>query len=52
MDEVVLAAYDPSWPEIFAGEAEAIRQALGDVLVGTEHVGSHGHSGPYVKARD
>ena len=40
MDEVVLAAYDPSWPEIFAGEAEAIRQVLGDVLIGIEHVGS------------
>ena len=40
MDEVVVAAYDPSWPEIFAGEAQAIRQALGDVLVGVEHVGS------------
>ncbi len=40
MDEVVLAAYDPSWPEVYAGEAQAIRQALGDVLVGIEHVGS------------
>ena len=40
MDEVVLAAYDPSWPEIFAGEAWAIRQALGTALVGIEHVGS------------
>lgn len=40
MDEVVIAAYDPSWPEIFAGEAWAIQQALGDVLVGIEHVGS------------
>ena len=40
MDEVVIAAYDPSWPEIFAGEAAAIRQAVGDVLVGIEHVGS------------
>ncbi len=40
MDEVVLAAYDPSWPEIFAGEAWAIRQALGNVLIGIEHVGS------------
>ena len=40
MDEVVLAAYDPSWPEVFVGEAEAIRQVLGDVLVGIEHVGS------------
>ncbi len=40
MDEVVIAAYDPSWPEIFAGEAQAIRQALGNTLVGIEHVGS------------
>jgi len=40
MDEVILAEYDPSWPEVFVGEAQAIRQALGDVLVGVEHVGS------------
>ena len=40
MDEVVIAAYDPAWPDIFAGEAQAIRQALGEMLVGIEHVGS------------
>ena len=40
MDEVVITAYDPSWPDIFAGEAEAIRQALGGTLVEVEHVGS------------
>jgi len=40
MDEVVIAVYDLSWPEIYAGEAQAIRQALGDILVGVEHVGS------------
>ena len=40
MDEVVIAAYDPAWPEVFAGEAQAIRQALRAVLVGIEHVGS------------
>lgn len=40
MDEVVLATYDPSWPEIFAGEAQAIRRALGDMFAGIEHVGS------------
>jgi len=40
VDEVVIAAYDFSWPEIFVGEAQAIRQALGDVLAGVEHVGS------------
>ncbi len=40
MDEVVIAAYDPSWPEVYAGEAGAIRHALGDTLVAVEHVGS------------
>ena len=40
MDEVVIAAYDPAWPEVFAGEAQAIRQALGDTFVAIEHVGS------------
>lgn len=40
MDEVILAEYAPSWPEVFAGEAQAIRQALGDTLVAVEHVGS------------
>lgn len=40
MSEVEITAYDPSWPEIYAGEAQVIRQALGDVLVGIEHVGS------------
>ena len=40
MDEVVITKYDPSWPEVFAGEAQAIRQALGDTLVAIEHVGS------------
>lgn len=40
MDEVVIAAYDPSWPDIFAGEAQAIRQAFGEVLVGIEYVSS------------
>jgi len=40
VNEVEIATYDPSWPEIYAGEARAIRQALGDVLIGIEHVGS------------
>ena len=40
MDEVVITEYDPSWPEVFAGEAQAIRQALGNTLVAIEHVGS------------
>lgn len=40
MDEVILAEYDPSWPEVFAGEAQAIRQALGNSVVVVEHFGS------------
>ena len=40
MDEVVIAAYDPAWPQVFAGEAQAIQQALGETLVEIEHVGS------------
>ena len=40
MDEVILAEHDPSWPEVFTGEAQAIRQALGDILVSVEHIGS------------
>jgi tRNA threonylcarbamoyladenosine biosynthesis protein TsaE len=35
-----LAEHDPSWAERFAAEADAIRLALGDVVVAVEHVGS------------
>jgi len=37
---IVLAEYDPSWPERFAREAERIRGALGPRAVVVEHAGS------------
>lgn len=37
---VVLAEYDPAWPALFDREALRIRQALGDVAISIEHVGS------------
>lgn len=40
MNEVIIADYDPQWPALFAQEAEAIRQAVGDGLAAVEHVGS------------
>ena len=40
MDEVIIANYDPQWPDLFAQEAEAIRQTVGEALVAIEHVGS------------
>jgi len=38
--EIVLAEYDPEWPEWFARAAEQIRGALGDAVLHLEHVGS------------
>jgi GrpB-like predicted nucleotidyltransferase (UPF0157 family) len=37
---IVIAPYDPTWPVIFAAEAVCIRQALGDLALRVEHVGS------------
>lgn len=37
---VVLADYDPRWPDLFAREEERIRAALGDRALHVEHVGS------------
>jgi GrpB-like predicted nucleotidyltransferase (UPF0157 family) len=37
---VMLAAYDPAWPERFAREAVRTRQALGDRALLVEHAGS------------
>jgi GrpB-like predicted nucleotidyltransferase (UPF0157 family) len=38
---VTLVAYDPSWPELFAREAERIRHLIGEERVlALEHVGS------------
>jgi GrpB-like predicted nucleotidyltransferase (UPF0157 family) len=32
--------YDPAWPDLFEREARRIREALGDVVLQLEHVGS------------
>jgi GrpB-like predicted nucleotidyltransferase (UPF0157 family) len=37
---IVLADYDPQWPQIFGQESERIHAALGATAVRTEHVGS------------
>jgi GrpB-like predicted nucleotidyltransferase (UPF0157 family) len=38
--QVVLAEYNPEWPEDFARQAKRIRTALGDRALRIEHVGS------------
>ncbi len=50
-DTIFLADYDPSWPAMFAREAERIRRALGDTAVQLEHVGSTSVPGLAAKPR-
>ena len=40
MTELRLAEYDPAWEELFDTEASRIADALGDLVVAIEHVGS------------
>ena len=40
MTNARLAEHDPAWAELFSTEAERIVEALGDLLVEVEHVGS------------
>jgi GrpB-like predicted nucleotidyltransferase (UPF0157 family) len=37
---IVIASYDPAWPEQFAAEAERILHAFGHLALRIEHVGS------------
>ena len=37
---VVIADYDPRWPAMYAEESARIQAAIGDWLLGLEHVGS------------
>lgn len=37
---VVIADYDPEWPQLYDAERQRIVEALGDWLVAIEHVGS------------
>jgi len=39
-EPVEIVAYDPTWPSMFAAEAARIAGALGDQLLGIEHIGS------------
>ncbi|MGC1105981.1 MAG: GrpB family protein [Candidatus Acidiferrales bacterium] len=38
--KITIAEYDPRWPQIFAREAEGIRDALGKRVLRIEHAGS------------
>ncbi len=38
--QIVLADYDPAWPQLFSLEAQRIARALGDRALAIEHVGS------------
>jgi len=48
--EVVLAEYDPQWPNWFARAEEQIRGALGDAVLRLDHVGSTAVPGLAAKA--
>jgi GrpB-like predicted nucleotidyltransferase (UPF0157 family) len=39
-DPVVIAAYDPGWPELFSELAASLRQALGETALRIDHIGS------------
>lgn len=39
-DPIVIEAYDPEWPLLFAAQAAAIREALGQRVVAIHHIGS------------
>lgn len=49
--QVTLADYDPSWPELYAREAERIRGALGERALLLEHCGSTSVPGLAAKPR-
>ncbi len=40
MDEIVVAPYDPFWPELFRSLALPLRAALGPVALRLDHIGS------------
>jgi GrpB-like predicted nucleotidyltransferase (UPF0157 family) len=37
---ILIADYDPRWPQLFAAERDRIIEAIGEWLAGIEHVGS------------
>jgi GrpB-like predicted nucleotidyltransferase (UPF0157 family) len=48
---ILIADYDPVWPQLFAREAERIQAALGDRVLLLEHVGSTSVPGLAAKPR-
>jgi hypothetical protein len=40
VDPIVVVAYDPAWPAMFAGERERLVAALGELALAIEHHGS------------
>ena len=48
---ILIADYDPAWPQLYAREAERIRAALGDQVLLLEHVGSTSVPGLAAKPR-
>jgi GrpB-like predicted nucleotidyltransferase (UPF0157 family) len=48
---IVIADYDPRWPELYEEEARRISGALGDLLVRIEHIGSTSVPGLAAKPR-
>jgi GrpB-like predicted nucleotidyltransferase (UPF0157 family) len=48
---ILIADYDPAWPQLYTREAERIRAALGDQVLLLEHVGSTSVSGLAAKPR-
>lgn len=39
-DPVIIAAYDPRWPELFSELGTALREALGETAMRIDHIGS------------
>ena len=48
---ILIADYDPAWPQLYARDAERIRAALGDGVLLLEHVGSTSVPGLAAKPR-
>ncbi len=46
---IILKEYDPNWAVLFKGEAQKIKQALGDNLMTVHHIGSTAIPGIYAK---
>ena len=48
---VILAPYDPSWPSMYDEARREITEAVGDDILGIEHVGSTAVPGTHIQGR-